>query len=368
MRERRRILHVDLHPFFVSVERSLDPSLRGRPVIVGGDTEGGGLVAAASAEARAAGVRPGQSLARARQLCPEGVFRAGDLDTYGRFSADVTAILLSASRRVERPSADEGYVDLTPEPPAAASPVSAAEAIKNDLQRRLGLDAALGLASSRLAARVASSWARPRGLLVVLPGYEMSFLARQPLSFLEDLPPHLETALQRGGFETLGQIAEAEEAALAVVVGPTAAPRLREAARGQGEDPIPVAAPPAWVQEEAAIRDRHSDRASLEAVLSGVAARACRRLRPFGLGARIVTVEVRRSDGALRRSDELSSGATDEDSVSAVAQALAQPLLDPAGSVRAIQVRLSRLEPPGTQAPLFPNFPEASGTMAGGRH
>ena len=103
----RRILHVDLDPFLVSVERSLDPSLRGRPVIVGGLPDGSGMVAAVSAEARERGVKAGQTVAAARRACPEGVFRAGDFEVYARFTEDVTAILQSASRRVERPSADE---------------------------------------------------------------------------------------------------------------------------------------------------------------------------------------------------------------------------------------------------------------------
>jgi DNA polymerase-4 len=158
----RRILHVDLDPFFVSVERRLDPSLRGVPVIVGSATGSAGVVAAASAEARAAGVQPGQSLGRARQLCPNAILRPGDFESYARFSEDVTSILL-LSRRVERPSTDEAYVDLTPDPPHLANPVAAAEGIKDDIQRRLGLDASLGLAASRLAARVASTGAKPRG-------------------------------------------------------------------------------------------------------------------------------------------------------------------------------------------------------------
>src|SRR5882672_5758748 len=116
-----------------------------------------------------------------------------------------------ASRRVERPSADEAYVDLTRESPSSPTPVAVAESLKDELQRRLGLDASLGLATTRLAARVASTWARPRGLLVVLPGYEASFLARQPLCFLPDLPPHLETALETAGLLTLGHVAEADE-------------------------------------------------------------------------------------------------------------------------------------------------------------
>lgn len=185
---KRHILHVDLDPFFVSVERSLDPSLRGRPVIVGGDAASEGVVAAASKEALALGVHAGQSLLDAHRLCPTGMFRSGDLEAYARASEDVTAILLSASRRVERPSADEAYVDLTPDTPEAPHPVSAAERIKEELQRRLRLDASLGLAGTRLAARVASRGARPRGLLVVLPGYEAHFVARQPLSVLTELP------------------------------------------------------------------------------------------------------------------------------------------------------------------------------------
>ena len=132
----------------------------------------------------------------------------------------------------------------------------AAETIRDELQRRLGLDASLGLASSRLAARIASGFARPRGLLVVLPGYELSFLARQPLSTLRDLPPHLETALERGGFRTLGQVAEADDDALVQAVGAVAAPRLRAAVRGDGEEPVALAAPPASIQEEAVVRDR----------------------------------------------------------------------------------------------------------------
>ncbi len=221
----RSILHVDLHPFLVSVERSLDPSLRDRPVIVGAGPDGSGVVAAASTEARASGVKAGQRIAVARRLCPGGVFRPGDLEAYARYSEDVTQVLLAASRRVERPSADEAYVDLTREDDGAAAPVAAAEAIKDELQRRLGLDASLGLASSRLAARVASTWARPRGLLVVLPGYQAALRARREGARRPALPPHLEAALQKAGLETFGQLAEADPAALAEAVGDAAASR-----------------------------------------------------------------------------------------------------------------------------------------------
>jgi DNA polymerase-4 len=357
---RRNILHVDLDPFFVSVERSLDPSLRGRPVVVGGTADSIGVVAAASAEARAAGVKAGQSLVAARRLCPQAEFRSGDLAAYARVTEQVTGILLAASRRVEQPSADEAYVDLTPEGPPYASPVPAVEALKDELQRRLGLDASFGLASSRLAARVASGWARPRGFLVVLPGYEASFLARQPISVLDDLPTHLETALTQAGIETLGQLQAAEPSALTSIVGEPAASRLQAAARGEGEAEVAVTAPPAWVQEEAAIRDRRSDAAALQDVVEGLARRAARRLRPFGLGAEQLSVEVQRPAGDQRRSETLSPAVVDEDTIVSVLRSLSSPLLDPARSVRGVQVRLGRLVQPMAQAPLFPVSPSGA--------
>jgi DNA polymerase-4 len=350
----RSILHVDLDPFVVSVERSLDPSLRGRPLIVGtGGGDDSGVVAAASAEARDAGVRPGQSLAVARRRCPDAVVRSGDLETYARISDEVSQILLQASRRVERPSADEAYVDLTRDGVSSPHPVAAAETIKDELQRRLGLDASLGLASSRLAARVASTLARPRGLLLVLPGYEASYLSRQPLTFLPDLPPHLETALQGAGLKTLGDLAGAPAEALAEVVGPGAAQRLQQAARGQGESPIPVTAPPTRVVEETLVRDRRSDAAALLEVVEGLAGRAARRLRPFDLAAGQVVVEVTRPDGVFRREDAFEPAVADEVTLCAVARTLAGPLLEPAAGIRSIHVRLARLTRAGAHAPLF---------------
>jgi DNA polymerase-4 len=352
VRERRHnVLHVDLDPFFVSVERSLDPSLRERPVVIGGDGHGMGFVAAVSEEARRAGVRVGLPVAEARRLCPAAAFRRGDLDAYGRHSEEVTAVLLAASRRVERPSADEAFVDLTPEGPGDPPPVRAAETIRDELQRRLGLDASLGLASSRLAARIASSWAKPRGLLVVLPGYELSFVAGKPVSAL-GLPLHLECALERAGLATLGQVAEAEEATLAAALGAGAAPRVRAAARGEQEAPIAVAAPPSSLQEEASIRDRRSDRQALEEMVDALARRVARRLKPFRLATRALSVEVRRASDTARRSDAWSPGLADEEAIAAAARALAAPLLDPADGVRALQVRLSRLEPPTSQVQL----------------
>jgi DNA polymerase-4 len=362
--KRRSILHVDLDPFFVSVERSLDPGLHGRAVIVGGGTGPDGLVAAASSEARALGVRSGQTVGQALRLCPDAAVRPGDLETYGRFGADVSAIFLAASRRVLRPSADEAYLDLTPEGESSPGPVAAAESIKDQIQRRLGLDASLGLASTKLAARVASDGARPRGLLLVLPGYEASFVSQKPLSFLGDLPSHVIAHLEGAGLTTLGQVADADEAKLTALAGPTLGPRLRAAARGEGEEPIPVAAPPAALHEEATIRDRRSDSTALAEVVDSLARRAARRLRPFGLAAEQVAIEVHRGDATARRSETFRLALEDEEAIAGVVGTLAGALLEPAAGVRSLSVRLGKLHVPDAQAALFPGPLHAGGFSA----
>jgi DNA polymerase-4 len=353
---RRSILHLDLDPFFVSVERRIDPTLKGRPLIVGGAGGALAVVAAASPEARERGVRAGQPLATAQRLCPEAVVRPGDLETYARVSEEVGAILASRSRRFERPSVDEAYVDLTPDPARSLAPVPVAESIKDQIHTRLGIDASLGLGGSRISARVASAWARPRGLLVVLPGYDRSFVAPAPIHFLPDLPPHLEAALLRAGFETLGQVADAPPGALEPVVGAVAALRLRAAAVGDGEEPIPLAAPPAWVQEEVRVRDHRATREDLLSLLDALAARASRRVRAFGVQAGSVIVEVRRGEAAARRSAELRPGLGDDETAARVARGLADGLLEPTAGVRGLQVRLGRLAPPPGEAPLFPGL------------
>jgi len=352
----RTILHLDLDPFFVSVERRMDSALRGRALIVGGAGGALAVVAAASAEAGVKGVRAGQPLATARRLCPEAVVRPGDLENYARVGEEVGAILASHSRRFERPSADEAYVDLTPDPTRPVAPVPAAESIKDQIHTRLGIDASLGLAGSRISARVASAWARPRGLLVVLPGYERSFIAPASLHFLPDLPPHLEEALLRAGFETLGQVAEAPQGSLEPVVGTLAAARLRAAVRGEDEDPIPVAAPPAWVYEEVRVRDRRATHEDLLSLLDGLVSRASRRIRAFGVQAGSVIVEVRRGEEVARRSAALRPGLCDDETAARVVRDLAGALIEPTAGVRGLQVRLGRLASPRNEAPLFPGL------------
>jgi DNA polymerase-4 len=347
----RSILHVDLDPFFVSVERSLDPDLKGRPVIVGG--EHSGVVVAASPDAQARGVRTGQALPQARRLCPEAVFRPGDFEAYARVSEEVTSLLQTVSRRVERPSADEAYLDLTRETPGAPSPVTIAERIRAELEGRMGLEASLGLASSRLVARRASSWARPRGLLVVFPGYETALLEGESVADLPELPQGVIQSLARSGIKTLGDVMGASDAALEELLGPEGALHLKERAQGLRESPIAVSAPPSRAQVETLIRDPRTERHGLEEVVAGVAARAFRRLRPFALQVGRISVEVREGTASRRREKAFGNGLRDEGAVCRAARELAGPLLESARP-QGLRVCLSQLSPETAQASLFP--------------
>ncbi len=219
----------------------------------------------------------------------------------------------------------------------------------------------LALPRPVLTARVASSWARPRGLLVVLAGYESSFLAPQSIDCLDELEPRVLAALESAGLTTLGALASAEEATLGAIVGPARALHLRLMARGEGDDVIALAAPPGSLSEEAVIRDRRNDLPSLLAIVDGLARRATRRLRPFGLLARSISVEVRRSDGTLKRTENLQPGVNDDDTAASIARVLSGALLTPPAAVRSLSLRLGRLAPPLAQASLFPDFPIASG-------
>jgi DNA polymerase-4 len=352
----RRILHIDLDPFFVSVERSLNPSLRGQPVVIGSDGSSG-IVAAASAEAQAAGVHPGQTIRAARRLCPRASFLAGDFETYARVCLDVTQILLNASPRVERPSADEAFVELSAQKSAPRHPFRIVDGIQDQIHRRLGLDASFGLASTRLAARIASRFAKPRGLLVLLPEHEESFVARQPLEALGEVISTTRLGLlNRAGLRTVNDLRMVDMEKLARLVGPIISSQLKDAVALDGDSSIPVAAPPTTVHEEATIRDSHASRADMEFILENLARRALKRIRPFDLRAMGLTVEVHRVESHDHRAARFRDGISDERTLIGILRNLSESLFATPRSIRRIVIRLGPLSPSPSQYSMFPDL------------
>jgi DNA polymerase-4 len=166
----RSFLHVDMDAFFVSVEELFDPSLKGKPVVVGGRSNERGVVSAASYAARKFGVHSAMPLRTAYKLCPQAIFLEGHRDRYLESSGKVFAVLQRFSPKVEMASIDEAYLDLTGTERLHGPPLSAAERLHGAVKRATDLNCSIGAASSRLVAKIASDQAKPNGVLWIVPG------------------------------------------------------------------------------------------------------------------------------------------------------------------------------------------------------
>lgn len=226
------LVHVDVDDFMVQVERAADPRLTGRAVVIGGATVTTGVVAAASREARQAGVRAGMLLAQARHRCPEAAYVAGAMDRYLAATAAIDEILRRDADTVDWLSLDEAVVVPRVSDSSASELRLVLERIRAAAHRELGLALAVGAAGSRTAARIAARLARPSGVLLVLSGYEERFLAPLDLALMAGLSPSLEARLRSRGIGTLGELAAQAPDHLRELLGPVTQAVVAQA-RGQ---------------------------------------------------------------------------------------------------------------------------------------
>ena len=198
-------LHIDMDAFFASVEQVLDPSLRGKPVIVGG-REGRGVVTSASYEARKFGVHSAMPGFQARKLCPQGIFLRNRRRAYVDFSQKVFAVLAQYSPEVHALSIDEGLVDLTGTERLFGPPLKTADAIIRRIETDLGLPSSAGLSTSRVTAKIAATMAKPRGLIYVPAGSEKDFLAPLAVEMIPGVGPKTHRALNQKSIKTIGDL------------------------------------------------------------------------------------------------------------------------------------------------------------------
>jgi DNA polymerase-4 len=293
----RAILHLDLDAFYASVEQLDDPSLRGRPVVVGGPS-GRGVVCAASYEARRFGVRSAMPTARARRLCPEGVFLPPRFDRYAELSDRVFGIYRRYTPLVEPLSLDEAFLDATASRALHGEGAEIARAIKGEVREGTGLAVSAGVAEVKLAAKIATDLGKPDGLVVVPPGEVRAFLAPLPVWRLWGVGRVTEEALRRAGNGTIGELAAAGEALLRGALGSQGA-ELQKLARG--EDPRPVV-PDAEAKSVGSEDTFEEDLEGEEALLPHLreqAERVARRLRSAGLLGRTVTLKLKYADFSL---------------------------------------------------------------------
>lgn len=286
------ILHVDMDAFFVSVELLERPELRGKAVIVGGAPNQRGVVTSASYEARKFGVHSAMPLRIAGRLCPHAVFLDGHHRKYSEWSDRVATILAKFSPIVEMVSIDEAYLDLSGTERLHGPPLAATDKLLRTITGTTGLPCSGGLAATRLVAKVASDQAKPRGLLWVAPGSEARFLAPLAVRKMPGIGEVTERALRALGLETVGQLAEVPQEKLEKIFGQWGTALYRKARGGDSYEFV-IDAEPKSISHNHTFGEDTDDSAALEAMLSHLSQKACKRLREAGLATRTLTLTIR---------------------------------------------------------------------------
>ncbi|HWR35005.1 MAG TPA: DNA polymerase IV [Clostridia bacterium] len=292
--------HVDMDAFFVSVEELYDPSLKGKPVVVGGKANERGVVAAASYAARKFGVHSAMPLRTAAKLCPQAVFLDGHPERYRVYSEKVHDVLYGFTPALQMASIDEAYLDMTGTERLHGPPLRAAHQLHEAMKRNTGLNCSIGIATSRMVAKVCSDQAKPNGVLWIPRGEEASFLSRLDVRKIPGVGKVTEERLIALGIRQIGQLAAMSDATLRDTLGDWAV-ALGEKARGfdagawfAGE--VGEQEDPKSVSHEHTFDEDTSDERRLESMLAKLSEMVCRRLREHGLHARTVQLKLRYTD------------------------------------------------------------------------
>jgi len=350
----RRIMHVDLDAFFVSVEQVDNPALKGKPVVVGGKPDRRGVVAAASYEARAFGLHAGMPLAIASRLCPQAIFIEGSFPKYRRTSQRFMAILADFSPYLEPLGLDEAYLEVTGFESIYGSIYQMALAIKKRVRDELGLYASIGIASGKVVAKVASELSKPDGLLEVAAGEERSFLAPLPIAKLPGIGKKTERVLNGLGINTIGKLSVMPLSTLRSHFG-VFGEVLHRYANGIDERKVEPPAEAKSISRETTFSEDTRDSSQLKATLRYLSERVGSQLRQQGKEARCVTLKLRYADfTTISRRHTLSQGTNADQTIFDVGVGLLQKALSQERQkVRLIGIGISSLTEPGRQLDML---------------
>ena len=305
-------MHIDLDAFFVSVEQVLNPELKGKPVVVGGKPDRRGVVAAASYEARAFGVHSAMPLATASRLCPQAIFIEGNFPRYRDASQKFMAILADFSPYLEPLGIDEAYLDATGFESIHGSIHQMAEKIRQCVKDKLGLCASIGIASSKVVAKVASDLSKPNGLLEVPVGKERSFLKPLPIVKLPGIGKKSEQVLKGLGVSTIGQLAALPLDILESHFGAWGK-LIHDHANGIGDDKVEPPAPAKSTSRETTFAKDTRDVTLLKATLRYLSERVGSDLRQKEKLAKCVTLKLRYADFTTTTRQQTLTQASDTD-------------------------------------------------------
>ena len=348
----RWVAHLDMDCFFVSVERLLDPSLAGKPVAVGGDPGGRGVVASASYEARRYGVRSAMASRRAKELCPQLIFAPGHHCLYGEYHDKVREILERYAPGVEAASIDEFYLDFSGCNLIYGGVLPLLRRIRGQIASELGLPSSAGLAANKLMAKIGSRLAKPAGVAWIPHGAEAEILAPLPVRAIPGVGPVAGASLERLGVTRIGHLASIPAQVLEAALG-SWGPELARKARGESDSPVEEGGERKSVGHETTFEEDTADPVVLEATICRLVEKAAHRLRKAGMKAGGVTVKVRYSDfRTVTRSRGIAASDRDGELLT-VARELMFGAVGRRVRVRLIGVALERLRFSGEQLGLF---------------
>jgi DNA polymerase-4 len=285
------ILHADLDAFYASVEQRDDPLLRGRPVIVGG-----GVVLAASYEARARGVRTAMGGRLARRLCPQAVVVSPRMSAYSQASRAVFAVFEQTAPLVEGLSIDEAFLDVRGLERISGTPIEIARRLRNAVREQVGLPITVGVARTKFLAKVASAVAKPDGLLLVSPDSELAFLHALPVQRLWGVGEITAAKLHELGLKTVGQVAELDEATLCSWLGKATGRQLYALAHNRDPRPVAPRRRRRSIGAQRALGQRCRSRGEIAAALTALVERVAQRLRAARRVCRTVVLRMRFTD------------------------------------------------------------------------
>ena len=353
----RTILHADLDAFYASVEQRDDPSLRGRPVLVGG-----GVVLACSYEAKARGVQTAMGGGVARRLCPDAVVVPPRMEAYSAASRDVFAVFREHAPKVEGLSIDEAFLDVSGLERVTGTPVEIASRLRAEVRDRVGLPITVGVAGTKFLAKVASAVAKPDGLLEVPAGRELEFLHPLPVERLWGVGPKTAEKLHARGLATVGEVAALPEAALCEIVGRGSGRHLHALAHNRDPRRVRVGRRRRSMGAQRAVGRRFPRSAeALDVAVVGLADRLGRRLRAARRVCRTVTLRLRFGDFTHATRSRTLADATQHTSVLLDAArslvAVAWPLVAERG-VTLVGLTLGGLEDEGAVQLTLPFAPD----------
>jgi DNA polymerase-4 len=358
----RTIFHVDMDAFFVSVEELFDPSLKGKPVVVGGQRDERGVVSAASYTARKFGVHSAMPLRSAAKMCPQAIFVDGHPERYRECSEKVFKVLSAFSPQVEMASIDEAYLDMTGTARLHGPPLQAAHKLHARMKQETGLNCSIGIGSSRLIAKVSSGQAKPNGVLWIVSGQESKFLAPLDVREIPGVGKVMEKHLREIGIKKVGDLARLEDSELEQRFGKWG---LALAGKSRGEDAggwfdseVGADSEAKSISHEHTYNEDTGDPTQLEATLMRLCEMVARRLREANLHTRTVQLKLRYKDfTTITRAHTLAASTQLDGEIFAQIRTLFRK-----NWKQGIQVRLL-----GVQASSFEQQSEQINLLEGGR-